>query len=180
MFSRLRANYRLSNILVRIAFVLAYVLYSWQTCLMTTEMTIREMAFMGFSGFPESYTMLMSFFVSAGIGVGLMFLTPFVAKTFLNVSHFYSVPRAEFSLLAHVFITLYYLVCGVLRLINLLTPILLVWGEALFPFLTSLGCVIWFYAVTSKLYFNDVTKPFYFRNMAIVYFVCTLVFGVVL
>ena len=180
MFSKLRSNYRLSNILVRIAFVLCFVLYSWQYSLQVTQMTIREMSYMGFGGFSDSYTLLMAIFVSSALGVGLMFLTPFLARTFLNISRFYSVPRAEYGLLSLVFVTLYLLVCGLLKLINVFTPLLLVWGEVLFPFLISLGCVIWFYAVTSKLYFNDVTKPFYFRNMAIVYFVCTVVFGVVL
>ena len=180
MFSKLRSNYRLSNVLVRIAFVLAYVLYSWQTSLTVAQTTMREMSGMGLYGISESYTMIVAFFASASLGVGLMFLVPFLARTFLNVSHFYNVPRAEYSLLAHVFITFYYLVCGALRLINLFTPLLLVWGDVLFPIVTSLGCVIWFYAVTSKLYFNDVTKPFYFRNVAIVYLVCAFVFGVVL
>ena len=180
MFSKLRSNYRLSNILVRIAFVLAYVLYSWQTSLTVTEMTMQEMSYMGFGSFSDAYTLVMALFVSASLGVGLMFLLPFLARTFLNVSHFYNVPRSEYALLAHVFTTLYFVVCGALRLINLFTPLLLVWGEVLFPFVVGTACAIWFYVVTSKLYFNDVTKPFYFRNVVIVYFICTFVFGVVL
>ena len=180
MFSKLRSNYRLSNVLARIAFVFAYVLYSWQTSFTVAEMTLRETYLAGLYGFSASYTIVLAFLVSAIIGVGLMFVVPFLTRTFLNLSRFYNVPNAEYALLAHVFITLYYLVCGALKLINLFTPLLLVWGDVLFPFIVSLGCVIWFYAVTSKLYFNDVTKPFYFRNMAIVYFVCVFVFGVVL
>lgn len=180
MFSKLRSNYRLSNILVRIAFVLAYVLYSWQNNLSIMQITMQQMAYVGLGSFSQVYTVVMTFFVSAVIGVGLMFLFPFLAKVFLNVSHFHNVPHAEFALLVHVFVTLFYLVCGAFSLVNLFTPILLVWGDVLFPFLVSLGCVIWFYAVTSKLYFNDVTKPFYFRNMVIVYLVCVVVFGVAL
>lgn len=159
---------------MRIAFVLSYVLYSWQNSLYVVEMTSREMSYLNLDGlgvFSDVYNLFMAIFASAAIGVGLMFLVPFLTRTFLNVSRFYNVPRAEFGLLAHVFVTLYYLVCGALRLINVFTPLLLVWGDVLFPFLTSLGCVIWFYIVTSRLYFNDVTKPFYFRNMAVVYFV---------
>ena len=179
MFSKLRSNYKLSNILVRIAFVLAYVLYSWQTSLSVTEMTIAQMSYLGTGNFSEAYTLVMSLFVSASLGVGLMFLLPLLARTFLNVSRFYNVPHAEYTLLAHVFFTLYFVVCGALRLVNVFTPLLLVWGEVLFPVVVGTACAIWFYAVTSKLYFNDVTKPFYFRNMAIVYFVCVVV-GVVL
>ena len=182
MFTKLRSNYRLSNVLVRIAFVLCYVLYSWQTSLIVTEMTVSEMTRMGFGYYSEMAVLPMALIVSSMIGVGLMFLMPFLARTFLNVSRFYSVPRSEYGLLSLVFVTMYLLVCGLLRLVNVITPIFLVWGDVLFPFLTSLGCVIWFYVVTSKLYFNDVTKPFYFRNMAIVYFIFAFVFviGVVL
>ena len=180
MFNKLRLNYRLSNILVRIGFVLCFVLYSWQNSLQVTEMTIREMSNVGFVGFSDNYVLFMSFFVSAALGVGLMFLTPFLARTFLNVSRFYNVPRAEYGLLSLVFVMLYFGVTGALKLINLITPLLLVWGKVLFPFVVATGCAIWFYAVTSKLYFNDVTKPFYFRNVAIAYFVCAFLFGVVL
>ena len=180
MFSRLRSNYRLSNILVRIAFVLFYVLYSWQNSLAAAKMTARQMAQLGFVALPDVYINVMAFFVAAGIGVGLMFLVPFLAKTFLKASHFYNVPYEEYGLLAHVFFTLYFAVCGALKLINLATPLLLVWGEILFPFVVSLGSVVWFYAVTAKLYFNDVTKPLYFRNVAITYFVLAFLFGVVL
>ena len=180
MFSKLRSNYRLSNILVRIAFVLAYVLYSWQTSMAVTEMTLAQMSTMGFGGFSDAYILVMSLFASALLGVGLMFLLPLITKTFLNVSRFYNVPQSEYALLAHVFTTLYFLVCGALRLINFFTPLLLVWGEVLFPFVVGTVCTAWFYAVTSKLYFNDVTKPFYFRNVAIVYFIFAFVFGVVL
>lgn len=128
----------------------------------------------------DTYMLIVSIFSSLFIGVVLMFLVPFVANVFLNFSRFYNIPRAEYSLIVLMFFALYYLVCGVLSLVHLFTPLLLTWGEKLFPFITATGCVIWFYAVTKKLYFNDVTARFYFRNLAIVYFVVAIVFGVVL
>ena len=128
----------------------------------------------------DTYMLIVSIFSSLFIGVVLMFLVPFVANVFLNFSRFYNVPRAEYSLIVLLFFALYYLVCGVLSLVHLFTPLLLTWGEKLFQFITATGCVIWFYAVTKKLYFNDVTARFYFRNLAIVYFVVAIVFGVVL
>ena len=165
--------------LIRIAFVLAYIFYSWQDSLTAVEISNAQLKALGLA-MPGSLNVVTALFTSSLIGVGLMFLVPLLARLFLNMSRFYSVPRAEYGLLVHVFFTLYYVVCGALRLINLFTPILLVWGSVLFPVVTSLGCVIWFYIVTSRLYFNDVIKPFYFRNMAIVYLVCAFVFGVIL
>ena len=178
MFNKLRSNYRLSNVLVRIAFVLTYVLYSWQNTLATTQTAMQMYGSMlNVSG---TYMLIVAIFTSLIIGVALMFLVPLVAGIFLNFSRFYNVPRAEYSLLVHLFFTLYYLVCGALSLVHLATPLLLTWGAKLFPFITATGCVIWFYAVTKKLYFNDATAQYYFRNLAIVYFVFAVVFGVVL
>lgn len=178
MFSKLRNNYRLSNVLVRIAFVLTYVLYSWQKTFATTQTVLSMYGLMNYA--TGASVLIMEIFISLIIGIVLMFLMPFVANTFLNFSRFYNVPRAEYCLLVHLFFTLFYLICGVLNLVNLITPLLLVWGEKLFPYLAATGCVIWFYAVTKKLYFNDVTAKFYFRNLAIVYFVFAFLFGVVL
>ena len=178
MFSKLRANYRLSNVLVRIVFVLAYVLYSWQNILATTQLLLHTYGLM--ANVSSTYVLVMAIFATLLIGVVLMFLVPFIANTFLNFSRFYNIPRAEYSLIAHLFFTLYYLVCGVLSLVHLFTPLLLTWGEKIFPFVTATGCIIGFYAVTKKLYFNDATAKYYFRNLAIVYFVFAFVFGVVL
>ena len=178
MFSKLRSNYRLSNLLTRIAFVLAYVFYSWQKTLATTELALQMYNFT--PNMSSSHTVVVAILSSLLMGAILMFLVPVVANVFLNISRFYNVPRAEYCLIAHLFFTLFYLVCGALNLVNLITPLLLVWGEKLFPFISATGCMIWFYAVTKRLYFNDATAKYYFRNLAILYFVVAFVFGVIL
>lgn len=178
MFSKLRNNYRLSKVLIRIAFVLTYVLYSWQNIVATTHLMLSMYG--SVLNVSETYLLIASIFSSLFIGVILMFLVPLVVNVFLNFSRLYSVPRAEFSLIAQMFFALYYLVCGLLSLIHMFTPLLLIWGGKLFPFITATGCVIGFYAVTKKLYFNDATAWYYFRNLAIVYFVFAIVFGVAL
>ncbi len=178
MFSKLRQNYRLSNILIRIAFVLAYVLYSWQTWLASAQLV--KMQFGSAMFLSDSMLVAIALTSSALVGVALMFLLPLFVNLFLNVSKFHNVPRAEFTLLVHLFFVLFYFVCGSLELFNLLTPLLINWGGRLFELLVSAGCVIWFYDVTSKLYFNDVTNPYYFRNLAIVYLACAFLFGVLL
>lgn len=178
MFNKLRQNYKLSNVLVRIAFVLAYLFYAWQDCLASVQLVSSQYgSLLNFNG---TLIVVTALFTGLIIGVVLMALVPLITRLFLNYSRFYNVPRAEYALFAQLFFTVYYLVCGALRLINLITPAMLVWGGVIFPFVVSLGCVIWFYHVTSQLYFNDLTRPYYFRNLAIVYFVCALVFGVLL
>ena len=168
MIDKLRKNYNLSKVLVRLLFVLAYVLYSWQTSLSVVTLMMDTVALGRFN----VWIAVMS---SALLGVILMLLVPLVCNVFLNYSRFYTVPRAEFSLLAYLFFALYFGVCGVLRLINLLTPLLIVWGEILFPVLVSLGCMIWFYVVTSNLYFNNQTKPYYFRSLTLAYFILIVI-----
>ena len=132
MFSKLRNNYRLSNVLIRIAFVLCYVLYSWQDILGNTHLVLTMYGHA--LNLSDSYALVTAIIASLLIGVVLVFLVPFVANVFLNFSRLYNVPRAEYGLLTHLFFTLYYFVCGVLSLINLFTPLLLTWSEKLFPF----------------------------------------------
>ena len=176
MFNKLRANYRLSSVLVRVALVLAFVLYSWQNSLSVASLVVGQMTGQTFSGY---YNLLIALMTSALLGAIVMALMPLVCNLFLNYSRFYSVPRAEFSLLALLFLTIYYAICGALKLINLVTPLLIVWGEILFPVIVSLGCIVWFYSVTAKLYFNNQTKPYYFKSLAIAY-VILIVIGEVL
>lgn len=173
MIKKLRANYSLSKVLISIFFVLAYILYSWQSSLAVTTLTLQQ----SLSG---QYNLWIALFSSALLGVLLLFLVPVVSNFIINRSHFYTVPRAEYGLLAQLFFALYFLICGALRIINLFTPILLVWGEILFPVIVSLGCIIWFYSLTAKLYFNDQTKPYYFRTLAITYLILLVVAEVLL
>ena len=173
MINKLRANYHLSNVLIRILFVLAYTLYSWQTSLSVTTLMLGQQM-------TGNYNLVVALLTSMILGTVIMFLVPIVTNVFLNYSRFYTVPRAEFALLAHLFFTIYFAICGVLKLINLFTPLLLVWGEILFPVLVSLGCIIWFYSVTTKLYFNNQTKPYYFRSLTIAYIILIVVAEVLL
>ena len=183
MINKLRQNYRLSDVLVRISFVLAYMFYSWQEYLVTAQIAMQELsAQLGYTVVVgNAAVVLTALFASMLVGAIMMAVVPLIATgIFVQMSRFYTIQRSEYGLLTNLFFTLYFVACGILRLINLFTPVLLSWGGVLFPFIVSLGCVIGFYRVTSRLYFNDVTRPVYFRNVAIVYFVCALVFEVLL
>ncbi len=178
MINKLRQNYQLSNVLIRMAFVLTYVFYAWHEYIASAYVVSNLNGVT--VALNDSVIVATAILASLLLGIVLMFLVPVVTNLFLNTSRFYNVPRAEYALLAHSFCTLYFLFCGVLKLTYFVTPLLYNWGGVLFPFFTSLGCLIWFYHVTSKLYFNDLTRPYYFRNMAIVYFVLALVLEVLL
>ena len=178
MFSKLRANYSLSNVLVRIFFVLAVVFATWQDMLGAAnyyavsgwsnaiiQMGDTQGVLLRLNG---SVKLVIALTSSALCGVVLMFLTPFIAGLFLNISKIYSVPRAEYCLLVNLYCSIGFFACGLLNLINLITPVFMVWGGVIFPFIVTLACFISFYSVTSKLYFNDVTKVHYFKCLLIV------------
>lgn len=154
--------------LVRIFYVLAVVLATWQTMLGTVFYASFGFSAEVFAQLTSAAKLTVALMSSVIMGVALTFLTPFLAGLFLNVSKIYTVPRAEFGLLANLFCAIGFFVCGLLNLINLITPIFMVWGGVIFPFVVTLACFIAFYSVTSGLYFNDVTKAHYFKCLLIV------------
>ena len=97
-----------------------------------------------------------------------MFIAPVFTGLFLNVAKIYSVPRAEYCLLVNLYCAIGFFINGLFGLINLITPVFMVWGSVIFPFIITLGCFISFYLVTSKMYFNDVTKVHYFKCLLVV------------
>ena len=112
MFNKLRANYNLSNVLVRIAFVLAFVFCNWQRFLGVAY----NMSFQSITGGTLDISgvgvLLLSLFSAALIGAVLMFLIPFLADVFLNLAKIHSVPRAEYRLLLLLFFTIGFLLTG--------------------------------------------------------------------
>ncbi len=166
MIEKLRKNFNLSNVLARIFFVLSFVFANWQNSLTATVLVL---------GVPNLW---LAFVVSAVLGVAIMFLLPVLVNLALNIAKIYTVPRAEYCLLAHTFFAIGYVICGLLSLVNLFTPLLIVWGGVLFPFISSLIAAILFFKVTAKLYFNDVTVLNYFKVFAIVYLIIVLVLEV--
>lgn len=173
MIAKLRSNYKLVNLAVRIMFVLAFVFANWQSGLLGT---VFAESMLGVSfGTAKIWIALLSDLI---IGVIWMFLLPFLVNVVLNIVKVYSVPRSEYCLLAHAFFVLGYFIRGCLNLVNLFTPVMLVWGTVLFPFISSLVAAILFYKVTAKLYFNDITVVPYFKAFSVVYIVILLVLEV--
>jgi len=158
----------LSNVLVRIFFVLAVVFSTWQTSLGVVYYAFSGNLAGVMNGFNGTAKLLIALLTSAIIGVILMFLVPLLANLFLNVTKIYSVPRAEFCLIVNLYCSVGFFLNGLLNLINLITPVFMVWGGVIYPFIITLGCFASFYLVTSKMYFNDVTRVHYFKCVLIV------------
>lgn len=162
---KLRSNYRLADLLVRIIFVLTYGFAKWRE----SSILIGQLV----TGTNEWLVML--FCILASIFV--MFLVPFVVNAVLNVAKLYNIPRGEYCLLVLVAMSLYYLLNGIFGLVNLFTPLMIVWIGTLAPFVSLLICAVTFYKVTASMYFNDVSRVYYFKVCGIT---TLIIFGVML
>ena len=165
MIEKLRTNFKLSNILSKVFFVLAYCFANWKSAAATLT---------AFIGYVEWGQIIFTTAIAAGISA---LVAHFVPVLFLRVTRLASVTASEYSLLATVFWGAYYLLVGVLNLLNLLSPVIIPWGAVIFPTIASLLCGLGFYAVTSKLYFNDVTRVYYFKVLGFAIVVLTLLAG---
>lgn len=172
MFNKLKSNYNLSNVLVKVFYVLAVVLSTWQISLGRVYYLYNSGIAYGLNGAAKLVIALMT---SAIIGLLLMALTPVLTNGFLNLGKIHSVPRAEYCLIVNLYCAIGFFINGLLNLINLITPIFMVWGGVIFPFIVTLGCFVSFYLVTSKMYFNDVTQVHYFKCLLIVALVVLIV-----
>lgn len=168
MFNKLRENYNLSNILVRIFFVLSVFFATWQTSLGVVYYALGGQLASVMVNLNGAAKLTIALFTSLILGVILMLITPLLTNLFLNLSKIYSVPRAEYCLLVNLYCSIGFFIVGLLNLINLITPLFMVWGSVIFPFVVTLGCFASFYLVTSKMYFNDVTQVHYFKCILIV------------
>ncbi len=173
LINKLKTDYRLSNMLVRILFVVGFVFSCWQDLLLSTTMVA---SYMGLPSGAVIPTMLLTGII---MGVVLTLIIPFVINMLLNFLRVYNVPRHEYVLIALMFFDIGFFAVGILNLVNLITPLFIVWGSVLFPLIVSLGCTIGFYKVTANMYFNDVTRQRYFKNLAILYVALVIVLGVI-
>ena len=166
MFKKLANNYKLSNIVVKIFFVVAYVLCKWQENLLIV------------TAFMPQQPLVTMIIVSVLAAILISIALPIVVSFALSALRLYNVPRAEYTLIVQFFVACTYFVLGLLNLLNLAFPFLLGWSSTIVPLMVSLAAVIVFYKVTANLYFNDVTKVFYFKWIAILYVVIALLLGV--
>lgn len=178
MIQKLRQNYRLSNTLSILAFVVAYIFCSWQMLIYACNQAYLQLGFTFVQGSKGAFVVA-SIFCGGIIGLVLSILVYYAANIALNFAHIYNIPRAEYGMLLRLYFALGLALCGVLKIVNYFTPLFLVWGDVLFPFV-SLTVIGWlFYKRTADLYFNSATLPNYFKTCIIAYAVF-VVLGVIL
>ena len=168
MLTKIRTNFNKVNVASKILLVVAYVLAMWK------EFAAVLTAYLG------NAQWVMVLFGCSISGAVVAVIAHFIAKLYLRMTRLHTVPVREFSLFSTLAYTLYYVLLALLNLIILVAPTFLVWGSVIFPVVSALASGAAFYLVTSKLYFNDVTRAYYFKTMAIFVIALTVMAGGIL
>lgn len=155
MITKLRNNFMLANVLSKVLLVCTYVFANWKSF-------AGALTFV--TGSASWATVLLGSTVSGAV---IVVLAHFLPRLFLRFTKIYTVPYSEFSLFATLAWALYCLLVGLLNLILLAAPTFATWASVLFPTVSVIASGLAFYAVTSKLYFNDVTRPYYFYTLSV-------------
>ena len=92
-----------------------------------------------------------------------------LSRAAFNLLHVYVIPFNEFVVLFMLATALKNLVAGLIKLLYLLTPVAMVFGEILIDFIVGAGVYFALYLVVKKLYLNDKTAPFVFKWGVILY-----------
>ena len=151
MFSKLRTNYRLANILARTLFVLAFMFATWRNFYESSYLVLQR------------FDLPMALLAAAVLGIIVQFLVPVVCGLFLNFARNQTVPAAEFCIFVGWFV-----------------PVAAVWLTVIAPVASVLLYGFLFFLRTSKLYFNDVTAVNYAKSFIWAEVVLLVVFGVLL
>ena len=155
----------LATILSKVLLVCAYVFANWKVFAgALTYMT-------GSAYWP---TVLFGCSLSGGV---IVLFSHFIARLFLRFIKINTVPETEFCFFATLAWTLYCLILGLLNLVYLFAPTFVTWGTAIFPVVATLLSGLAFYVVTSKLYFNNATKAYYFKMLSIAIIVLAVMAG---
>ena len=156
MIAKIRSNFKTVSILSKVLLICTYVFANWKS--FAGVMT-------ALTGSAKISTTLLGCAIS---GVIVAVVAHFLPKLYLRFAKIYTVPVDEFCLFSTLAWAAYCLMLGLLNLIYLLAPTFVVLGSVVFPVVSALTAGVCFYAVTSKLYFNDVTRQYYFRSIGIV------------
>ena len=168
MFSKLRQNFRMANVLCRVLFILTYVFASWQRFLQASYLVTTE------ANLP------LSLLAAAIMGVIMQFIVPALVNVFINLSKIHSLPVAEYCVVVFLFLSAGMLLCGAINLFAWFFPVAAVWITSLSPIVVTLGVGFAFFKVTAKLYFNDVTTVTYAKACVVAVAVLLVVLGVLL
>lgn len=159
LINKIRNNYLASAILIRLLFVVAFVFANWQLTVSACVMVL---------GTPSIGLIIGSIAIMT---VMVTVLLPVITNLLLSMYRIYTVPREEYVLLTFFFFSMGCLLQGLLNLLVMAIPYAGSWIIILSRFFGSVLSWVLLYTVTSKLYFNDVNRKYYFKAMAIVFFV---------
>lgn len=159
LINKIRNNYLASAILIRLLFVATFIFANWQLTVSACVMIL---------GAPSLGVIIGSI---ATMAVMVTVLLPVITNLLLNMYGIHTVPRNEYILLTFFFFSMGCLLQGLLNLLVMALPYAGSWIIILSRFFGSVLSWVLLYAVTSKLYFNDVNRKYYFRAMAIMFFV---------
>ncbi|MEG2014434.1 MAG: hypothetical protein RR086_01765 [Clostridia bacterium] len=160
MIEKLRKNYQLVNVLSYLCCILFFCLSQWYY--LFGQINYIALAF----NFVCTKWMAILIIVLEGAIITLL-LSP-ISSVILNLSRIYFVPRAEFGVLVRLSVTSMFMALSLFNLTFLFSPVVLIWGLLLYKLVLGVGAGIGFYLVTSKLYCNTATKPYYFKVLSIV------------
>ncbi len=164
LLNKLRKNFISADIIVRVMLVLCYAFASWRM----VYQTLLYSQFSDFAVIQGSSAVLVAVLSALIYGVLVQFIATWVSSVFVNVSGF-ALPRAEYGFWVKLFVAAYYFVLGCLDIINLFTPVAIVWLSTVVSFIVFTACSAGFYFVTKKVYFNSENAARYFCKVSIVY-----------
>lgn len=168
MFSKLRTNYRLANILARTLFVLAFMFATWRNFYESSYLVLQR------------FDLPMALLAAAVLGIIVQFLVPVVCGLFLNFARNQTVPAAEFCIFAYLYFAAGMATTGAILLVGWFVPVAAVWLSVIAPVVSVLLYGFLFFLRTSKLYFNDVTAVNYAKSFIWAEVMLLVVFGVLL
>ncbi len=161
--NKIRSNYLASAIIIRLLFVVTFIFANWQLALSACVMVL---------GTTSVAVVLLSLAILTAM---ITVLIPVITNVLLNAYGIHTVPRQEYILIVFLSFSAGCFVNGALNLLIMAMPFAGSWIIILSRFLGNVLSWILLYSVTSRLYFNDANRKYYFKGMAIMFFVFAVV-----
>lgn len=160
MLEKLKTHYGLTLWLVRLLFCVTYVFGCWYdiktSCYSAT-------IYYGI-GMTSVWLCLLVGILSAIIWLVILNV---LVRMLLRALSIYGLPSNEFAVVVTFFFSFYYLLLGLFYLFALITPVILVWGQILFPVVSTLIASMLFFFAIRKLYLNTTTSPRMFKYVLV-------------
>lgn len=93
-----------------------------------------------------------------------------LSRLAFNLLHLYVIPLNEFAILMMWASAAINVLCGLVKLLYLITPAISVFGELLIGFVISAAVYFCLFLAVKKMYLNDKNAPFVFKSAAWIFF----------